>query len=56
MRAYDPAGMALARTLLDNVAFAEDAYRCAEGAHALVLVTEWRLSARSTLAAFAIFW
>jgi UDPglucose 6-dehydrogenase len=33
--------MALARTLLDNVAFAEDAYRCAEGAHALVLVTEW---------------
>jgi hypothetical protein len=23
--------MALARTLLDNVAFAEDAYRCAEG-------------------------
>jgi UDPglucose 6-dehydrogenase len=41
VRAYDPAGMALARTLLDNVAFAEDAYRCAEGAHALVLVTEW---------------
>ena len=41
VRAYDPAGMALARTLLDNVAFAKDAYRCAEGAHALVLVTEW---------------
>ena len=41
VRAYDPAGMALARTLLDNVVFAEDAYRCAEGAHALVLVTEW---------------
>ena len=41
VRAYDPAGMALARTLLDNVAFAEDAYRCAEGAHALVPVTEW---------------
>jgi len=26
VRAYDPAGMALARTLLDNVAFAKDAY------------------------------
>jgi UDPglucose 6-dehydrogenase len=41
VRAYDPVGMALARTLVDNVAFAEDAYSCAEGAHALVLVTEW---------------
>lgn len=41
VRAYDPVGMALAHALVDNVAFAEDAYSCAEGAHALVLVTEW---------------
>jgi UDPglucose 6-dehydrogenase len=41
VRAYDPVGMTLARTLVDNVAFAEDAYSCAQGAHALVLVTEW---------------
>ena len=41
VRAYDPAGMALARTITNNVAFAENAYTCAEGAHALVLVTEW---------------
>jgi len=41
VRAYDPAGMDLARTILDDVTFAEDAYDCAEGAHALVLVTEW---------------
>ena len=41
VRAYDPVGMAPARDLLDGVVFAEDAYACAEGAHALVLVTEW---------------
>jgi UDPglucose 6-dehydrogenase len=41
VRAYDPVGMDLARTILDDVTFAEDAYDCAEGAHALVLVTEW---------------
>jgi UDPglucose 6-dehydrogenase len=41
VRAYDPVGMDLARTILDDVIFAEDAYGCAEGAHALVLVTEW---------------
>jgi UDPglucose 6-dehydrogenase len=41
VRAYDPVGMDLARTILDGVTFAEDAYDCAEGAHALVLVTEW---------------
>jgi UDPglucose 6-dehydrogenase len=41
VRAYDPVGMDLARTILDDVTFAEDAYDCAKGAHALVLVTEW---------------
>jgi UDPglucose 6-dehydrogenase len=41
VRAYDPVGMDLARTIVDDVTFAEDAYDCAEGAHALVLVTEW---------------
>ncbi|MGU3543904.1 UDP binding domain-containing protein, partial [Methylobacterium sp. A52T] len=41
VRAYDPEGMEQARPLLPGVAFAEDAYHCAEGADALVLVTEW---------------
>ncbi|SEH25507.1 UDP-glucose dehydrogenase [Methylobacterium sp. 275MFSha3.1] len=41
IRAYDPEGMEQARPLLPGVAFAEDAYHCAEGADALVLVTEW---------------
>ncbi|ACS40981.1 MULTISPECIES: UDP-glucose dehydrogenase family protein [Methylorubrum] len=39
--AYDPEGMEQARPLLQAVAYAEDAYACAEGADALVIVTEW---------------
>lgn len=39
--AYDPEGMEQARPLLQDVAYAEDAYACAEGADALVIVTEW---------------
>ena len=41
IRAYDPEGMENARALLDDVAYAHDAYACADGADALVLVTEW---------------
>ena len=41
IRAYDPEGIEQARPLLNDVAFAEDAYSCAEGADALVIVTEW---------------
>ena len=41
VRAYDPVGMEQAKPLLANVAFCNDAYACAEGASALVIVTEW---------------
>jgi UDPglucose 6-dehydrogenase len=41
VRAYDPEGMAAARPLLPEVEFANDAYECARGANALVIVTEW---------------
>src|SRR3954451_22940935 len=41
VRAYDPAGMQQAQQLLHDVAYASDPYACAEGAHALVIVTEW---------------
>ncbi|MCJ2039913.1 UDP-glucose/GDP-mannose dehydrogenase family protein [Methylobacterium sp. J-059] len=41
VRAYDPEGMEQARSLLPDIAYAEDPYSCAEGADALVLVTEW---------------
>ena len=41
VRAYDPAGMEQAKAVLGNVAFCQDAYDCAEGASALVIVTEW---------------
>ena len=41
IRAYDPAGMAQAKAMLSTVTFCEGPYDAAEGAHALVIVTEW---------------
>jgi UDPglucose 6-dehydrogenase len=41
VRAYDPAGMARAKKMLPTVTYCDDAYACAEGADALVIVTEW---------------
>jgi UDPglucose 6-dehydrogenase len=41
IRSYDPQGMEQAKTLLENVTYTKDAYDCAEGADALVIVTEW---------------
>ena len=39
--AFDPQGMKAARDLVENVTFADNAYGVAEGADAVVLVTEW---------------
>jgi UDPglucose 6-dehydrogenase len=41
VRAYDPEGMEMARPLVNNVSFCEDAYAAAAEADCLVLVTEW---------------
>jgi UDPglucose 6-dehydrogenase len=41
VRAYDPAGMEQAKPLLTGVTFCGNEYECAEGASALVIVTEW---------------
>jgi UDPglucose 6-dehydrogenase len=41
VRAYDPAAMEQAKTLLGDVDYCEDAYECADGADALVIATEW---------------
>src|SRR5215217_2859932 len=41
VRAYDPEGMDQAQKLLGDVEYAADPYACAEGADALVIVTEW---------------
>jgi UDPglucose 6-dehydrogenase len=41
VRAFDPKGMAQARTQLDNVDYAKDPYACAADAEALVVVTDW---------------
>jgi UDPglucose 6-dehydrogenase len=41
IRAYDPAGMEQARQELPDIEYCCDAYACARGADALVIVTEW---------------
>jgi UDPglucose 6-dehydrogenase len=41
VRVYDPVGMQQARSVLDGVTYCDGAYDCAEGADALVIVTEW---------------
>ncbi len=41
VRATDPVGMGQARAVLPDVTYCDDPYECAEGADALVIVTEW---------------
>lgn len=41
VRAYDPEGVEQAKPLLTDVEFADNPYAAAEGADALVIVTEW---------------
>lgn len=41
IRAYDPEGMRQAIAMLPGVTFSGDAYECATGADAVVLITEW---------------
>jgi UDPglucose 6-dehydrogenase len=41
IKAYDPEGMDQARAELSDVTYCDGPYSCAEGADALVIVTEW---------------
>jgi UDPglucose 6-dehydrogenase len=41
VRAYDPVGMEQAKKVLPELTYCDDAYECAKGADALVIVTEW---------------
>ncbi|WP_375391625.1 UDP-glucose dehydrogenase family protein [uncultured Sphingomonas sp.] len=41
VRAYDPEGMEAARALLPDLTYCRDAYEAADGADAVVIVTEW---------------
>ena len=41
VRAYDPESMQQARCELPDIQYCDDAYACAKGADALVIVTEW---------------
>jgi UDPglucose 6-dehydrogenase len=41
VQAFDPEGVDEARKLLEDVVFKDDPYAVAEGADALVIITEW---------------
>jgi UDPglucose 6-dehydrogenase len=41
VRAHDPVGMERAKEVFEDVAFFDDAYTCASGVDAVVLVTDW---------------
>jgi UDPglucose 6-dehydrogenase len=41
VRAYDPIGMEQAKKMLPELTYCNDEYECAQGAAALVIVTEW---------------
>jgi UDPglucose 6-dehydrogenase len=41
VRAYDPAGMEQAKKVIENITYCDNAYDCAKGGDALVIVTEW---------------
>ncbi|WP_174279149.1 UDP-glucose dehydrogenase family protein [Sphingomonas bacterium] len=41
VRAHDPEGMGAARALMSDLAYCDDAYQAADGADAVVIVTEW---------------
>ena len=41
VRAFDPVGMEQAKLELPDIEYCNDAYSCAQGADALVIVTEW---------------
>jgi UDPglucose 6-dehydrogenase len=41
VRAYDPESIFQARAIMPEVTYCSDAYDCAKGAHAMVIVTEW---------------
>jgi UDPglucose 6-dehydrogenase len=41
IRAYDPTGMEQTKKMLTDVTYCAGPYECAEGADALVIVTEW---------------
>jgi UDPglucose 6-dehydrogenase len=41
VRSYDPAGMEQAKSQLPSIAYCRSSYEAAEGAHAVVIATEW---------------
>ena len=42
IRAYDPAAMENARTILKGITYCQNPYEAAKGCHAIMVLTEWR--------------
>ncbi|MFZ2102153.1 MAG: UDP-glucose/GDP-mannose dehydrogenase family protein [Oricola sp.] len=53
VHAYDPEGIEQAKKLLSDVAYHNDPYQCAEGADAVVLLTDWDVLMHLDLARLA---
>ncbi|TPG48297.1 UDP-glucose dehydrogenase family protein [Sphingomonas glacialis] len=43
VRAHDPEGMEIAKTMMPDITYCSDAYAAAQGADAVVIVTEWNI-------------
>ncbi|GHH22063.1 UDP-glucose/GDP-mannose dehydrogenase family protein [Sphingomonas sp. AAP5] len=43
VRAHDPEGMEIAKTMMPDITYCGDAYAAAQGADAVVIVTEWNI-------------
>ncbi|WP_426262822.1 UDP-glucose dehydrogenase family protein [Sphingomonas sp. PWP1-2] len=43
VRAHDPEGMEIAKTMMPDITYCADAYAAAQGADAVVIVTEWNI-------------
>lgn len=56
VQAFDPEGMAMAKTMISGIDFVEDAYAAAEGVDCLVLVTEWNAFRSLDLARLKTLW
>ena len=41
IRAFDPEAMDQAKTMVDGITFAQNAYECVQGADAMAIITEW---------------
>jgi UDPglucose 6-dehydrogenase len=56
VKAFDPVGMEQAKGEPPNITYCEDAYSCAQGADAIVIVTEWTQMAQPIMVDLRNIW